>query len=455
MFTWTMIKLYNTLKRKKETFKPLSDKKVNMFVCGVTTYDHAHIGHAKTIIQFEFIVNYLRYRGYNVSYLQNITDIDDKIIHRAKELKKTPKELAKKYEKSFMEDIKALKVKSVSKYARATDHIKEIVSQIQRLKQKGVAYEIKDDGIYFNLKKFKDYGKLSGRTTLEAEDAVTRIDESIHKKNKGDFALWKFSKKDEPSWQTDLGKGRPGWHIEDTAITEKYLGQQYDIHGGARDLIFPHHEAEIAQMESIGKKPLVKYWLHTGFLNVKGQKMSKSLGNFITVKDLLNKYSAEEIRYFFMTAHYRSPINFSYELMDQHKKTLQSINDFVLRCKGKEDKVSENFIEKIKKQFIKAMDNDFDTVKALAILHDFMHQVNIKGGGKKVYNFMQEINKIFDILALKQEKTPKLIQELVDDREKARRDKNFSKADKIRNILKQKGYLVEDTQEGPRIKKNE
>ena len=285
-----MIRLYNTLTRKKEILRPIKDNNINLFICGPTVYDFPHIGHAKTYIQFDFIVRYLRHKKFKAFYLQNITDIDDKIIQRSKEKNISWKELSKKFEEIFYEDMKSLNVNSVDRYARATDYIKEIESQVKRLIQKGYAYKI-EDGYYFDLSKFKGYGKLSKRKYLEAEDSVTRIDESINKRNKGDFCLWKFSKKDEPFWESELGKGRPGWHIEDTAITEKFFGPQYDIHGGARDLIFPHHEAEIAQMESIsGKKPLARYWIHTGFLNIQGSKMSKSLKNFITIREALKKY---------------------------------------------------------------------------------------------------------------------------------------------------------------------
>jgi cysteinyl-tRNA synthetase len=250
-----VLKIYNTLTRKKEVFEPIHKGKVNLFVCGPTVYDYAHIGNAKTYTQFDMIAKYL-------------TDIDDKIIKRAEENSEDWKELSRRYEKIYKEDMESLGIDSVNKYARATDYIKEIVSQVQRLIKKGFAYKI-SDGWYFDLSKDKDYGKLAGRTSLDSEDSVSRIDENKGKRNAGDFCLWKFSKPGEPVWKSELGDGRPGWHIEDTSITEKEFGVQYDIHGGATDLIFPHHEAEIAQMESIsGKKPLVRYWLHTGFLNM-------------------------------------------------------------------------------------------------------------------------------------------------------------------------------------------
>ncbi len=449
------IKIYNTLARKKEEFKPSKDKRVNVFVCGPTVYDFAHIGHAKTYVQFDIIVKYLRYAGYDVFYLQNITDIDDKIIQRAQEKKIKPLELAKQFEEEYYKDIQDLGINSISKFARATDYIKEIIKQVKTLIDKGFAYTIEDDGVYFDLSKFKEYGKLSGRKSLEAEDAVSRIDESVKKRNKGDFCLWKKSKPDEPKWDDPwFNGGRPGWHIEDTAISEKFFGPQYDVHGGARDLIFPHHEAEIAQMEAAsGKMPFVRYWLHTGFLNVKGQKMAKSLGNFITIKDALKKYDGKVLRMFYISGHYRSPIDFSEELLEQAKHSLQRLNDFTRKLRGSNEKDDIKLIEKAKKEFLKCMDDDFDTPKALAVIFDFVKEVNKNGGGKNSYGLMLEFDKIFSVLETEEQKVPEEIKRLIDEREKARKEKNYGKADNIRKEIKKKGYLLDDTEEGPVVKK--
>jgi len=449
------IKIYNTLTRKKELFKPRINKKVNLFVCGPTVYDYSHIGHAKTYVQFDIIVKYLRFRGYKVFYLQNVTDIDDKIIQRAKEQKKKPIDLARDFEKEYHKDMKSLGVNSVDKFARATDHIKEIQKQVKTLMDKGYAYIIESDGVYFNLSKSPDYGKLSGRKTEDAEDAVTRIDDSKKKKNKGDFCLWKKSKKDEPSWKDPwFDGGRPGWHIEDTAISEKKFGPQYDIHGGARDLIFPHHEAEIAQMEAAsGKKPFVKYWLHTGFLNVKGQKMAKSLGNFITIRDALKKRDSKVLRFFYLSAHYRSPIDFSEELLIQAKNSLERLNDFVRKVKNADEKEDDKLIDKTRKEFLKYMDDDFDIPKALAVIFDFVKEVNKKGGSKKSYELMLEFDEIFNVLETKEEKIPSEIKKLVKERDKARKGKDYEKADKIREEIKNKGYILEDTEEGTIVKR--
>ena len=446
------MKIYNTLSKKVEEIKPIKDKEIKFFVCGITTQDYVHIGHAKTYSQFDFIVKYLRHKGYKVFYLQNITDIDDRIIQKAKEQKTNFRVISDKYEKEYLEGMATLKIDSVTKYARATDYIPQIVNQVKTLLKKDYAYKI-DDGYYFDLSKFKEYGKLSGRTTLGEEDSVTRIDESVNKKNKGDFCLWKFSKKDEPSWKTDIGKGRPGWHIEDTAITENFFGPQYDIHGGAIDLIFPHHEAEIAQMESAsGKKPLVRYWVHTGFLNVKGKKMSKSLKNFITVKEILKKYDYRVIRYFFLTNHYRMPIDFSDEIIDQTKGALDRLNEFAINSKQKQEKVDVKLIDNTKKQFYEHLDNDFDTPKAFATLFDFIRQANKIGPGQKCYEFLEEINNIFDFLTLQQE-IPKEILDLAQKRQQARQTKDFKLSDKLRKDILKKGYQIDDTPQGFVVKK--
>ena len=449
------LKVYNTLTRKKEVFKPRRDKKVNFFCCGITPYDYSHIGHAKTYVQFDIIVKYLRYSGFKVTYLQNVTDIDDKIIQRAHKQKEEPLDLARKYEKEYKKDMESLGVDSVDKFARATDHIKEIQKQVKTLMDKGFAYVIENDGVYFNLSKFQEYGKLSGRKTEEAEDAVSRIDNSDKKVNKGDFCLWKKSKENEPSWKDPwFNWGRPGWHIEDTAISEKFFGQQYDVHGGARDLIFPHHEAEVAQMESIsGKEPFVRYWLHTGFLNVKEQKMAKSLGNFITIKDALRKYDPKVLRFFYISSHYRSPMDFSEKSLEQAKNSLERLNDFVRKVKSSKGKDDNNLIDQTRKEFMKHMDDDFDTPQALAVIFDFVKEVYKKGGSKKSYKLMLEFNKIFDVLGMEKEKIPAEIERLVKERVGARKEKDYKKADKIRKEINNKGYILEDTDDGTIVKK--
>lgn len=455
-----MLRIYNTLSRKKEIFRPRENKKVNLFVCGPTVYDFSHIGHARTYLVFDMVVNYLRWKGYKVFYLQNITDIDDKIIKRAKEMKISPKTLAKRFEKEYYKDMEKLKINSVTKYARATDHIKEIISQVKRLLEKGFAYKI-EDGIYFDIKKFKDYGKLAKRTALQAEDAVSRIDESVKKRNKGDFCLWKFSKKGEIKWESPWGEGRPGWHIEDTAICEKYFGFQYDIHGGARDLIFPHHEAEIAQMESLsGKKPMVKYWMHSGFLTVKGKKMSKSLGNFITIGEFLKKYSPEVLRMFVFLRHYRSPIDFNEKNIKEAKESLERLEEFHQKIKEKMKNIKKEVKEnKFLKKFTKYLEDDFNTPKFFSHIFKEIRKANKRIEKlsqreiKDFYSLLNFTDKIFKILTEKKVKIPKKVKILVLKREEYRKRKNWKKADKIREEIRKLGYKIEDTKEGPKIKK--
>jgi cysteinyl-tRNA synthetase len=444
------------------------------------------------------IVKYLKAKGFKIFYLQNITDIDDKIIKRAKEKKISPQKLARNFEKIYFKDMKNLGIDSVTKYARATDHIKEIISQIKRLLIKGIAYKIQD-GIYYDISKFKDYGRLSRRTVLQAEDAISRIDEAKEKRNRGDFCLWKYAKslsspkarsirkgtsEYEPVWQGPFGPGRPGWHIEDTSITEKYFGPQYDLHGGGRDLIFPHHEAEIAQMEAIsGKKPMVKYWLHVGFLTIGEKKMAKSLGNFITIRDFLKKHSPRLLRYLLLKVHYRSSLNYSEKLVFQAKKELERIDEFIEKLKGLQtsfqlsndrSKSGQNLDSKrsivkalvfrVKKQFEKTMEDDFNTPRALAQIFQLVNKGNTllaqdklsPGEARQILRFLRKIDKIFNFLFWqkpRKKKIPKEILKLVDLREKYRKQKNWGKADEIRKKIKRMGYWIEDLKEGPKIKK--
>ncbi|MEX0877442.1 MAG: cysteine--tRNA ligase [Candidatus Spechtbacterales bacterium] len=463
------MQIYDTLSRQKKELDYPKDKVLQIFVCGPTVYDYSHIGHARTYVAFDMFVKYLRYKGYKVKYLQNITDIDDKIINRAAENKEEPKKLAKRFEKEYHTDMEALGVTSIDEYQRATDHVPEIISQIERLLEKGVAYEIEGDGIYYDILKFAGYGKLSRRTALAAEDATSRIDESIKKHNKGDFALWKFSsqKTDEPTWPSPWGNGRPGWHIEDTAITEKHLGEQYDIHGGARDLIFPHHEAEIAQMEAIsGKEPLVNYWMHPGFLTINGEKMSKSLNNFTTIKDTLKKYSPQTLRLFFTTKHYRSPIDYTPEGLDEAKSNEERLEEFWLNLKNieinKDETSDTEEIVIIMSNFWDYLDDDFNTPKAFGELFrlvSFVYkQETLSAEGKEiVLEFLKTINNIFNMVdEQKMEnaiKIPPDIIDLADKREKAREDKKWEKADELREKIEEAGYTVKDTEDGPQIKK--
>lgn len=461
------MKISNTLTGKKDLIKPRNGKKINLFVCGPTVYDYSHIGHAKNYVVFDAFVKYMRLQGYNVFYLQNITDIDDKIIARAREKGVSPKDLALAFEKEYLKDMKNLGVTSISKYARATNYIKEITSQIKRLTEKGYAYKIDGDGIYFDISKFKNYGKLSGRTALGAEDAVTRIDYSSKKKNRGDFCLWKFKQEEnEPSWKSVFGEGRPGWHIEDTAITEKFFGAQYDIHGGARDLIFPHHEAEVSQMEAVsGKHPLVKYWMHVGFLTVEGQKMSKSVGNFITISDLLKRCPANYLRFFVVKNLWSSPVDYSESAMIEVKGAVSKIEDFLRRLKDLKTKVvakNSKIIKQFQKDFYKELDDDFNTPKAFALMFEFIKTANqlldedklSKKESTEICKFFEKINKVFGVLDLKKitKPIPAEIKKLVKQREVARKNQEWTKSDELRNEIMKKGFLVEDTKDGSIVK---
>jgi len=461
-----MLKIYNTLSGKKEIFKPLEEGKVELFVCGPTVYDASHIGHARTYLFFDMLVKYLKEKGLGVFYLQNITDIDDKIINRAKETKTTPSKLASRFGKEYLKDMKALKINSVAKHAKATDYIKEIISQVKRLLKNGYAYQIKD-GVYYDISKFEDYGKLSNRTVLQAEDAVSRIDEAKDKRNKGDFCLWKLSKPGESKWPSPWGWGRPGWHIEDTAITEKFFGSQYDIHGGARDLIFPHHEAEIAQMEAISqRKPMVRYWIHTGFLTVNGQKMSKSLGNFVTIKDFINKHSARILRFLVLKNHYRSPIDHSDGAVLQAEKELERIDEFVDKLSGSptSPKIKgEVELPNIRKDFNAAMEDDFNTLNATAVIFELITRGNTligdnllaKSDVKNILEFFREIDRFFGFIFWPKPKSKQPLRLLnrVEQREKYRKLGDWHKADEIRKEIQKLGWLIEDTKSGPKLKK--
>ncbi len=463
-----MLKVYNTLTRKLEEFHPIHEKenRVYMFVCGPTVYDSPHVGHARSYVAYDVIAKYLRYKGWSLFYVQNITDIDDKIIRRAQETGKTWKEIAREYEEEYHRAMKRLFVDSVNLYARATEHIPEIIDQIKRLMEKGYAYET-EDGVYFDITKFPEYGKLSGQR-LEDLMAGARVEVNENKRHPYDFALWKKAKPGEPTWESPWGPGRPGWHIEDTAISERYLGQQYDLHGGGMDLIFPHHECEIAQMEAIsGKKPFVRYWLHNGFLEVNGEKMSKSLKNFWTIEDVLKKVRPEALRYFLLSTHYRSPINFSDENLEQAQKAWEGLAKTVRKLKklakdGKEGEPREQVVEAledIRKRWEDAMDDDFNTPKALAVLHDWATLVNrevVESGLKEEAGMALEILEKWDTVltlfrsilesdgGVSEELVEGLMRIIITVRQKLREQKLYEISDWIRAELGNLGIQLND-----------
>lgn len=441
-----------------------------MFVCGPTVYDYIHVGNARTYTIFDVVAKYLRYLGYEVEYIQNITDIDDKIIARALELNRDPADYAKDFTGAFFEDIKKLGINSVSHYEPATKNIDQVIKQVKTLIKNGNAYKIENDGWYFDLKTFPEYGKLAGRTVEMAEDGVSRIDESPSKRNRGDFALWKFSKPEEPGWDSELGYGRPGWHIEDTAITEKFFGPQYDLHGGGADLIFPHHEAEIAQQESAsGLKPFVRYWMHAGLVVNKTQKMSKSLGNFMILREALKKYNPETLRFYFLSSHYRSPIDYNEDLLKQAEAAANRLAEFTIRLKSIQslsgDLTIKTFgseiVDETNKKFKQEMDDDLNTPKAFGHIFELVRQINplvdSKEIGpnlaKQVIDWLQEINNVLGIIPSKAAEVPLEIRELINEREQARQAKDFYRADRLREQIRNLGYEIDDTAYGPLAKK--
>ena len=466
--------LYNTLARKKEEFKPAKGKKVNMFVCGFTVYDDAHLGHAKTFVNFDVIVRWLRHEGYEVEYLQNITDIDDKIIRRAQERGEDPIALARRYEERALEDLDRLGVKEgVSDFPRSHDYIDAIGDQIQLLLDKEYAYLL-DGDVYYDVSKFGSYTRLSGMKLDELEKH--RIEPREGKVHQYDFALWKAAKEGEPSWVITIKEngrdveleGRPGWHIEDTAITHEKFGPQYDIHGGASELIFPHHTNEIAQAEAaFGKSPFVRYWLHSGVLNIKGQKMSKSLKNFVTIREALEMHKPEAIRLLFCSTHYRKEIDYSDDSMKEAEKRLgylyAALGVFYNMKgvpKGENDRDVEELIGTLENDFGDAMEDDFNAPLALASLVIALNRMRAfaaaneavgSAAKKAAVGKVLELSKIFGILETDTYKEPisKDAVRLIEQREGHRKAKRFAEADRIREALKGDGVVVEDTKDGP------
>lgn len=459
-----MLKIKNTMSNKKEVFKPLKKGVVSMYVCGPTVYGPGHIGHARTYIAFDIIRRYLEFSGYKVKYIVNITDVHDDMIEQAKKEKTDIFKLGEKYMKLFFEDMKKLSVKKATFYPRVTREIKEIIFLIKKLEEKGFAYET-NDGVYYNIRKFKGYGKLS-KIKIKKSVTGTRVQtDKYDKSNPQDFALWKKAKPDEPSWPSPWGRGRPGWHIECSAMNLKYLGKQIDIHCGAVDLIFPHHENEIAQTEPVtNKKPFVKYWLHTGFLNVENQKMSKSLGNFITIPELLNEYDAKTFRFFISTIHYRSRVDFSKKSMAKAKNSLEKLNEFVFRLytysPGKKQK--DFSIKNLVKKFYMHMDNDFGFPNAWAEIFRLVKKANLlmdknvlsKKSVKEITLFLKTVNSFFMVLSFpKKVMLSKKQRNLVKQREKLRKNKEFEKADEIRKQLLRQGIELIDVGEKTIVKK--
>lgn len=461
------MEIYNTLTKQKEVFSPRVEKKVKMFVCGPTVYDYIHIGNARTFVFFDVLAKYLRFMGYDVDYIQNITDLDDKIINKAETEDKTWKEIADFYFDEFKKDAFGLGIDS-PRYLRATDYIDAVEKQVKTLKAKDFAYLIENDGWYFDLAKFPQYGALSGRSAQVTDDAVSRIDDSVRKRSPGDFCLWKLTKEGEGWYDNELNNGRPGWHIEDTAITESEFGPQYDIHGGGQDLIFPHHEAEIAQQMVAAdlKEPadFVRYWIHTGFLVNKDQKMSKSLGNFSTVRELLANYPKETLRFYFLSAHYRSPLDFTEAGLKGAQAAIQRIADLIKKLKlahGPEDNSVQELLSKTKARYYTYLDKDLNASGATAEIFQFTREVNPFAVANKIsavdsadiLNFLEEVHSVLGIIPPEEQKIPTNVEELAERREKYRIAKEWQRADEMRAEIEKLGYEVEDTIYGPLIKK--
>ncbi|MBU0686763.1 MAG: cysteine--tRNA ligase [Candidatus Margulisbacteria bacterium] len=480
------VRIYNTLSQKKEDFEPQTPPQVSMYVCGVTPYDETHLGHGRAYVTFDVVRRYLEYSDYKVNYIQNVTDVDDKIIAKAqgaKDIKQKCAEIVKQYFDSYQDVMSKLNVKPPSNYPKATEHIDDMVKIIQTLIDKGFAYAIKvgdASDVYFEVAKFNGYGKLSKRK-LEDMEAGARVEIDKRKKSPHDFALWKAAKEGEPSWDSPWGKGRPGWHIECSVMSSKYLGQTFDIHGGGRDLIFPHHENEIAQAEAATGKLFAKYWMHNGFVNINKQKMSKSLGNFFTLKDIFEKFDPMVVRLFLLQTHYRSPIDFSDQQLTEASsaygrlvKFIQDV-DFIL---GKTtetapqieiEDIQEDLLE-YNEKFTKEMDDDFNTAGAIAAIFEmihFCHKTLDEGEAEKecLEIMKKSVLDLCEVLGIKLETKAKIelggmggaiddspevkkIEDQIAEREAARKNKDFNKADKIRDKLKAQGIILEDTSLG-------
>jgi len=473
-----VLKLYNTLSGSKEKFIPLKKGKVGIYVCGPTVYDYFHIGNARPFLIFEVLRRYLEFKSYDVKYVSNFTDIDDKVIKKANELGKTFVDIAERYIKEYFQDADCLNIGRADVYPRATEHIADIIEFINGLESKGYAYEVGGD-VFFEVSRFKDYGKLS-KQNLEEIRSGERVELDKRKRNPFDFVLWKKAKKNEPYWDSPWGPGRPGWHIECSVMSCKYLGDSFDIHAGGADLIFPHHENEIAQSEALSGKLFAKYWLHNGYLKIDNKKMSKSLGNILKIRELCQKYDGSVIRHFLLSAHYRSPLNFSIEQIEQSKNSMETLNNILynmrfLAQQGKlteeinsEDKALLTKKSEMEEKFIEAMDDDLNTPVALSTLFLLAKSVNIYLSNSRLKNkiVLSEILEFYEkyaclILGFKNiSKTEnkdivedKEIEEMIKDRELARKNKDWETADKIRKKLYDMGIILEDTSEGIRWKK--
>ena len=467
------MKIYNTMSKRKEDFVPLEEGKVKMYVCGPTVYNFIHIGNARPMIVFDTVRRYFEYKGYDVNFVSNFTDVDDKIIKKANEEGVTADEISKRYIEECKKDMDGMNIEPATKNPLATEEIGGMIEMISTLIDKGYAYE-KNGTVYFRTRKFKDYGKLSHKNLddLQSGGRALLVTGEDEKEDSLDFVLWKPKKEGEPAWQSPWGEGRPGWHIECSEMSKKYLGEQIDIHAGGEDLIFPHHENEIAQSEAANGKEFAKYWMHNGFLNIDNRKMSKSLGNFFTVREISEKYDLQVLRFFMLSAHYRSPLNFSADLMESARSGLNRIVTaaenlkFLIGSAGSAAMTAEEQ-EKFAKSaeyvesFEKAMDDDFNTADAIAAVFELVKYINTTAGGDSSREYLESLLKwlvsLTDVLGIIVEREEEIldadIEALIAERQAARKERNFARADQIRDELLAKGIILEDTREGVKWKR--
>lgn len=467
-----MIKIYNTLTRQKETFKPLEAGKVKMYVCGPTVYNYIHIGNARSSIAFDTIRRYFEYRGYEVNYVSNFTDVDDKIIKAAKEMQITAPEVAQRFIDAFKADTHALNIKEATLNPRVMDHIEDIIDFVQVLVEKGYAYESNGD-VYYRTRKFKDYGKLSDQSIDELEIGASQRtgSEQAQKEDPLDFALWKKAKEDEISWDSPWGKGRPGWHIECSVMATKHLGDTIDIHGGGQDLEFPHHENEIAQSEAKTGHPFANYWMHNGFVTVgeTQEKMSKSLGNFVTVHEIIQEIDPQVLRFFMATTQYRRPICYSEKTLQEAENNLQKLKTALenaqFRLDNAKDELANDAIHldelaKLEEQFVAEMDDDFNAANGITVAYELAKWLNVYANNEEVSKpvLQQAIQQLQGWLAVfgiefSQELLDDEIEKLIEERNQARKERNFARSDEIRDLLKAQGIILEDTAQGTRWRK--
>jgi len=461
------VKLYDTLQKKKVTFLPVNEGEVGIYLCGPTVYDYGHLGHGRSAIVFDLLRRYFIYKGYRVTFVRNWTDIDDKTIDRAGQEGITVEELTSRFIDIYREDYTRLNILEPDFAPKPTDHIPEIINIIELLFNNGHAYTL-EDGVYYDISSFGEYGALSGQSLDELRSGA-RIEVDASKRNPGDFALWKFQKPGEPAWDSPWGNGRPGWHIECSAMSSRYLGEEFDIHCGGQDLIFPHHEDEIAQSRGAGFN-FARYWMHNGFLNIDNEKMSKSLGNFFTLRDAFERFSPSAVRFFLLSAHYRVPLNFSAENLQHAENTLKRYNDFIGRlmeiseksAEGKAGMQVQDLIARTKRGFEEGLDDDLNISKALASIAELVRTVNstmeadgmIPAEAGLVLDFLRKVDEVLGIFSFTREMLPEEIENLIEEREIRRKEKDFARADEIRDMLLERGIVLEDTKDGTRWKKS-